>query len=130
MSRGLEARITTQLHRAVDDGGFAFAMVLDESGLPLAQAGDADAEVLGSVVSLLDEVLMRSQRDLGMDTVDEVTVRDARKRLRLVIRPISEVSGERLLLLVGVHGTGTWRRVTTGLCASLGELFGGERWGA
>ncbi|MED5371370.1 MAG: hypothetical protein VX899_10180 [Myxococcota bacterium] len=121
MNTGLQTQLTHLLERGCQDGAFQFAMLFTDQGLPLAQAGEADDGQMSVVSVLAQDILGRARTDLGLVTVDEVTVRDTRSGIRLVLRPISGWDDGELLLLVGVPGTKTWRRVTSLMTRELQE---------
>jgi predicted regulator of Ras-like GTPase activity (Roadblock/LC7/MglB family) len=119
MSTGLERRVTNLLAAGNADGGFPMSLVCTEQGLLIAAAGDpAPCEILAALASILDDVMQRAARDLGMGAVDELTIKDA-ARGRFVLRPLPPTARARLFLVVQVPATLPWRRATNRLAARL-----------
>ena len=118
---GIEQKLSNLLRQANKAGDYRASLVCTEQGLLVAAAGDTTGmDDVAALAALFDEVLLRARAHLGMQGVDEVTVRDPRVG-RLVIRPIGEAASTRMFLAVSVPPGRSWRRVTTTLCGELGR---------
>jgi len=119
-----QQRIASLLEEVARQGSYEEILVTTGDGFPIASSsGDYVAsENLAGVCALFDDVVERTERDLGMARVDELTVVDGR-RGRLVIRPVPFVSDQRLFVVVRLNVRGTWRRNTNQLCRDLARLF-------
>lgn len=117
-------RATTALLREHNArGNYSFSLLCTEQGLPFAAAGQGlDPEVLSAVASLFDEVVRRAIRDIGLRSVEELTLLDP-GRGRLVIRPLKTTGDVRMFLVVAMDPKLTWRRNTHLLCSALEGLF-------
>ncbi len=121
---GRQEQVTHLLHEMTESAGYESALVCTDEGLLVACTGDLPtSEELAGVVSLLEDVVVRSERDLGMARVDEVALLDP-GRGRLVIRPIL-VDGMRFHLVVRVPARATWRRNTNVLSRRLCRVLAG-----
>jgi len=119
----LQERVTELLRLTNEAGGYASSLVCTPEGLPVASDGQAfPDEVLAGFTSLFDDIVTRAARDLGVDGVDEVSLR-APQRGRLVIRPMCQAGVPRLFLVVSVPRGTSWRRHTSLLLTRLQELL-------
>jgi hypothetical protein len=119
---GLERQVTALLAAMNARGAYEMSLVCTDQGLLVASAGDAvDTEVVAGFTSLFDDIVARSERDLGFGRVDEVSLLDTHKG-RFVIRPVM-VNGRRFFLVAQVPADGTWRRNTTLMCRDLVPLL-------
>lgn len=120
---GLQERITQRLLKLTEKHGYFEALVCTDEGLLVASAGDHNAgEELAGITSLFDDIVMRSERDLGFRRVDEVTLLDP-GRGRLVFRPLQLNENQRFFLVVRLPTKSTWRRNTNYLCRDLLQLL-------
>jgi hypothetical protein len=106
----------------VADAGFHHAFVCTEGGLLVAGDGGALEDRLAGVVSLMDVVLQRADRDLAFHAVDEVTLLD-REGGRLVVRPVASGEAARMFLVVSAPTDRTWRRASNGAVRTLAHLL-------
>lgn len=124
---GIGQSFSTLLETANREGGLSMSLVCNESGLLLAAAGvGVDEEQLAGLTSLFDDIVVRAQRDIGMPSVDEVTMMDPRWG-RCVIRPLATEAADRHFLVVCLPSGRTWRRTTNKLKRDLQRLFDGAR---
>lgn len=116
---GLQVRVTRLLEASLRTGGFSFAMVCTDRGLPIAvSGGSVGDEELAALVAIFEDVVERFERDLGRAEVDELTVLD-RKLGRLVVRPIEPAPDTRLYVVIDADRNSRWRRNTNELCRLL-----------
>lgn len=109
---GIDAQATAILRAMNVRGGYPLALVCTDRGLLVAAAGEPfRSEALAGLTSLFDDIVTRARRDLGLTSVDEVTLSDASIG-RYVVRPLSLTSEPRLFLVVQVPHERTWRRNT------------------
>ena len=121
---GRQEAATTLLQGLVDEAGFLGAIVCTDDGLLVACTGDLlPAEQLAGVTSLVDDVVGRSERRLGLRRVDEVTVLDPGLG-RLVVRPL-RARGRRFHLVVRVPPRASWRRHTNRVVRRVTQLLEG-----
>ncbi|MCA9569016.1 MAG: hypothetical protein KC656_14300 [Myxococcales bacterium] len=111
------------LVEAHDEGGFVLSVLSTQQGLPVASVGHRPdlVDTLAALTALFDDVVVRAQRDVGLARVDEVALRDE-DRGSVVVRPICEVDGTRLFLVVEVPARRPWRRVTNRLCRAIAGI--------
>ena len=122
MSR--QVSLTDLLHELTEGCGYDSALVCTDEGLLVACTGDLPtSEELAGVVGLVEDVVVRSERDLGVQRVDEVTLLDP-GRGRMVIRPLL-VDGARFHLVVRVPAKSTWRRNTNRVSRQVTRILGG-----
>ncbi|MCB9681760.1 MAG: roadblock/LC7 domain-containing protein [Alphaproteobacteria bacterium] len=109
---------------AQQEGDFAHCVVSTQQGLPVTSVGRRPelVDVVSALTALFDDVVTRAERDAGLSGIDEVTLRDG-DRGRLVVRPLGELDGTRLFLVVDVPPDRTWRRVTNKLCRAIADTF-------
>ncbi len=117
-----------QLHKLlsalVDNGGYYSALICTDEGLLVACTGDLPtSEELAGVVSLIEDVVIRAERDLGVSRVDEVTLLD-QGRARVVIRPLL-IDPLRFHLVVRLPPKKTWRRNTNRTVRAVSALLQG-----
>ena len=111
------------LERMNRDGGLFMSLLCTDEGLLLGSAGDeASGEEIGGFTSLFDNIVLRAERDIDIQRVDEVTLLDPR-RGRIVIRPINVEGGSRFFLVVRLPTSARWRRSTNLACAALRPLL-------
>lgn len=107
-------------------GGYHGSLICTDQGLLIASDGNLGSdEALAGFTSLFDDIVIRARRDLGRDSIDEITLLD-RARGRLVIRPIVSDGADRLMLVVSLPADASWRRNTTALTRRLRPLLEGR----
>lgn len=122
--KGLEQQITGLLTGVNALAGYPLALVCTEQGLLIASAGEAvTSEVVGALIALFDDIVVRAERDLQFERVDELTLKDARG-YRYVIRPLQLEAKPRLFLVVQVPGNASWRAHTNLLSKRLISVLG------
>lgn len=122
MSRQMS--LTELLEQLTQECAYDSALVCTDEGLLVACTGDLPtSEELAGVVGLVEDVVVRSERDLGVERVDEVTLLDP-GRGRLVIRPLL-VEGQRFHLVVRLPSRSTWRRNTNRVSREVVKILGG-----
>lgn len=122
MERGFQGQITDVLSELVHRNAYHVALVCTEEGLLVASSDDQpESDELAGITSLFDDIVVRAERDLGVQRVDEVTLLDP-GRGRLVIRPLGG-DDLRFFLVVRVPTTATWRRNTNVACRTLGAML-------
>ena len=117
---GIAVQITRLLQATNHLGGYPASLVCTDKGLLIASAGDTvrDEELAG-FTSLFDDIVVRAQRDLDMEAIDEVSLLDG-ARGRTIIRVLPLDSPDlRLFLVVRVPRNRTWRRNTNRLFREL-----------
>ena len=120
---GLEQKIARRLERMNTLGGYAMSLVCTDAGLLVASSGEHfPSEQLAGVVSLFDDIVTRSQRDLDVRRVDEVTLLDA-GRGRLVVRPLPLEGTPTFFLVVQAPHRAPWRRNTNKLTKELAKML-------
>lgn len=98
------------------------ALICDREGLLLGCTGDTpSAEILAGLVSMVEDVVTRSER-MNAKRVDEVTLLDE-QRERLVIRPL-DLRGGRYFLVLRLGAKQTWRRNTNEACRAIAQHLG------
>ncbi len=105
------ARLSRLLSDLKGEGGFAFCVLADAEGFPLAWAppSSVQAEKRAAVVALIHKMAGEVRRlDLGRP--DEITFRDRQGR-RLICRPF-QVGDRVLILAVLVPGRKCYRLLT------------------
>ena len=125
MDSALETRMTRLLHTANAEGGFPTSLVCTDQGLLVASAGEVEpCEILAVLAAMFDDVVARARRDIGLDHVDEVTLRDLHRGAYVlrILHPLHEV---RLFLVVHVPHALPWRRTTNRLCSRLNHELQG-----
>jgi hypothetical protein len=121
MSR--QAELTELLRTLTDGAGYHSALICTDEGLLVACTDDVPtSEELAGLVGLVDEIVQRSERDLGVDRMDEVALLDG-DRGRLVVRPLT-VDEQRFHLVVRLPPRATWRRNTNRVCKRAHALLG------
>lgn len=102
---------------AHDEGQFLQSIVSTQQGLPVESIGHQTDLIdgLAALTALCDDVCLRAERDVGIPFVDEVSLR-SETRKRVVVRPLGEIDGTRMYLVVEVPPKGTWRRATNRFC--------------
>jgi predicted regulator of Ras-like GTPase activity (Roadblock/LC7/MglB family) len=100
--------IVTEMHI---DGDFSVSVLASKEGLPIATAPRGhNSDLAAAIIALLQKVSDETQGELGMASVDEVTIRD-QDRLRLVCRNFY-VGKEELILAALVPPDHYYRHVT------------------
>lgn len=122
MSRGIEQLVIDLLSEANDEGGFPASLVCTTEGLPIASSGTLPTDDLSAFTALFEDVVERARRDLGLEGVDEVTLRDPGFG-RYVVRPLAFDGRTRAFLVAHVPTNRTWRRLTTRVSARLVETL-------
>ncbi len=123
MSLGLQEQMNGLLRELVADAGYSLALVCTDEGLLVASStDDFDSEELAGLTGLFDDIVLRAQRDLHMERVDEVTMLDP-GRGRLVVRPLRIDGPQRFFLVVRIPARATWRRNTNRLGRTLVGLL-------
>jgi predicted regulator of Ras-like GTPase activity (Roadblock/LC7/MglB family) len=123
---GLEREVTAVLDEMNRRGGYSVALICTDDGLLIAASGDhVTSEELAGVTSLFDDIVVRSERDLGARHVDEVTVLDPGVG-RLIVRRLPIGADRRFFMVVRAPVRASWRRLTSDACrdiaSSLREL--------
>ncbi len=117
-SPGRERSIHELLAHANEQGRFPLSLVSTHQGLLVASAGEPLLQThIAALTALFDDVVRRSERDLVLANIDELTIRDGQLG-RIVIRPL-EVGHARMFLVVRVPRTRPWRRITNQLVRDL-----------
>jgi hypothetical protein len=125
MDSALETRMNRLLHATNEEGGFPTSLVCTDQGLLVASAGEVEpCEVLAVLAAMFDDVVARARRDIGLEAVDEVTLRDQR-RGAYVLRMLHPLVDARLFLVVHVPHSLPWRRSTNRLCSRLNHELQG-----
>ena len=100
------------LERINREGKFEASVLATYDGLPIATApSDYDTEITAAMVALLRSVAQQTQDQVGMATLDEVSVR-ASDHIRLVCRSF-RVDGEDFILAVVVPAKQRYYRQLT-----------------
>lgn len=100
--------IVTEMHA---DGDFSISVLASKEGLPIATAPRGhNSDLAAAIIALLQKVSDETQGELGMASVDEVTIRD-QDRLRLVCRNFF-AGKEELILAALVPPDHYYRHVT------------------
>lgn len=125
MDNALETRMTRLLQSSNTEGGFPTSLVCTDQGLLIASAGEeAPCEILAALAAMFDDVVARARRDIGLEAVDEVTLRDL-QRGAYVVRVLDPLDDARLFLVVHVPNAMPWRRTTNRLCSRLNHELRG-----
>ncbi len=120
---GMDAQMTACLHALNAAGGYPMSLVCTDNGLLIASAGeDLRSEVLAALVSLFDDIASRAARDLDMTHIDELSFSDTQCG-HIVVRPLPQLPGQRLFLVVQVPRHRTWRRRTSAATRHLETLL-------
>ncbi len=113
------ADILNEMHEA---GKFQISLLASKEGLPIAAAPpEHDSELAAAIIALLQKVSNDTQSQLGMATVDEVTIRD-QDQLRLVCRYFV-VREEELILAAIVPPNHYYRRVTNNAIKKIRQVL-------
>jgi predicted regulator of Ras-like GTPase activity (Roadblock/LC7/MglB family) len=100
------------LERINREGKFEASVLATHDGLPIATApSDFDTEITAAMVALLRSAAQQTQDQVGLGTVDEVSIR-ASDRIRLVCRSF-KVDGEDFILAVVVPAEQRYYRELT-----------------
>jgi predicted regulator of Ras-like GTPase activity (Roadblock/LC7/MglB family) len=92
-------------------GGFTRSVLATSEGLPIASAPDSpDNELASAMVAMLQQVSAETQDHLGLEAVDEVTIR-TEDQIHLVCRRINSGT-DWLTLCVLVPAGKPYRRAT------------------
>lgn len=120
----LGPRISNLLEEVNAESDFSLSLVCTDAGLLIAAAGDgADEDQLAGLTSLFDDIVVRANRDVGLGTIDEVTLLDPVWG-RCVVRPLPiEADFGRLFLVVRVGPKNTWRRYSNKLRREIAQMF-------
>lgn len=109
---GVEAQVTKLLRGMNAAGGYPMSLVCTDRGLLIASAGELiRSEIVAGLTSLFDDIVVRANRDLGLATIDEISLSDPNVG-RFVVRPLTLDHDPRLFLVVQVPQDRTWRRNT------------------
>ena len=106
-----QASLTHILQETSDRGHFEAAVLVDAEGLPLAAGSSAhDAETVAALVTLVKGLVERSQAQLGLGAVEEVSI-VAEDKMRVVCRYFS-VGDEAVTLAAIAPSNQSYRRLT------------------
>lgn len=118
----LEQQLTTLLAGTNALAGYPLSLVCTEQGLLIASSGEeVTAEIAAGLTSLFNDIVIRADRDLGMEQVDELTLLDGGDR-RIVIRPLPLHSDPRLYLVIAAPKKASWRQNTNTLTKRVSKL--------
>ncbi|HHO50475.1 MAG TPA: hypothetical protein ENK18_06260 [Deltaproteobacteria bacterium] len=122
MIRGTEARITDLLASANAAGGFPASLVCTAEGLTIAASGTLATDNVAAFASLFEDIVVRGRRDLGLQHIDEVSLRGPIDG-RYVVRPLVFAGRTRAFVVVCVPAARSWRRITNALVSRLSVVL-------
>jgi predicted regulator of Ras-like GTPase activity (Roadblock/LC7/MglB family) len=106
-----QAGLTHTLQEVADQGHFEAVVLVGDEGLPLAIGSSTySAETVAAMVTLVKGLVEQTQAELGLGTVDEVSIA-AEDKVQLVCRYFS-VAHEALTLAVIAPANQSYRRLT------------------